>query len=333
MSVTAKQIASQLNLSESAVSLALNNKPGVSTKTRKRVMELAKSLNYDFSKIEPAIKQSGVIGFILYSKNFIFDLPFFRELTSGVENGFKNSGYKLSIFHINEIEGVQEQVNEIMELGCDGIILLGTEMAREDYAPFSFIHTPIVLLDSFFPSSKMDCILINNQEGARTATNYLIKKRRSQPGYLQSCVKISNFEERADGFYKAIRQNGMSVSKSIVHSLSASIDAAYEDMLRIIEQEEELATCYFADNDEIAIGAMRALKEKGYKIPEDIAIIGFDNIPFSAFVDPPLTTVNVPKAYLGQLAAERMLSVLREKEYHPVKLEVNTNLIIRNSIS
>lgn len=333
MSVTAKQIAKQLNLSESAVSLALNQKPGVSTKTRKRVIEAAKSLNFDFNKINPVNKQAGIISFILYNKNLIFDLPFFKELKSGVENEFKNTGYKLSIYHIHDIEDVQEQINEILSLGCDGIILLGTEMSREDFAPFSFIDVPIILLDSFFNSSKMDCILINNVEGARVATNYLIKKRHAQPGYLQSSYRISNFDERADGFYKAIRQNGMSVFKSIVHSLGPSIDAAYADMIAVVEQREELATCYFADNDEIAIGAMKALKEKGYRIPTDIAIIGFDNIPFSSFVEPSLTTVNVPKEYLGRLAAKRMLSILKEPEYHPIKLEVNTNLIIRNSIT
>lgn len=333
MSVTAKQIANQLNLSESAVSLALNNKPGVSTKTRKKVLEAAKSLHYDFSKIEPVTKHAGVIGFLLYNKSSIFDLPFFREMISGVENKFKDSGYKLSIHHIQEIDGVQEQLNEILQLGLDGIILLGTEMSREDFAPFSFINIPIILLDSYFASSKMDCILINNQEGARTATNYLIKKRHSQPGYLKSCIRFSNFEEREDGFYKAIRQNGMSVSKSIVHSISSYIDGAYADMLGVIEKKEELSTCYFADNDEIAIGAMKAFKEKGYKIPEDIAIIGFDNIPFSSFVDPPLTTVNVPKEYLGRLAAERMLSILKEPDYQPIKLEVSTNLMIRKSIT
>lgn len=333
MSATAKQIAKQLNLSESAVSLALNQKPGVSTKTRKKVLEAAKSLNYDFSKINPIHKQAGVIYFILYNKNLIFDMPFFAELKNGVENGFKDTGYKLVIHHIQDIEDIKEQINEILSVGCDGIILLGTEMSREDFAPFSFIDIPIILLDSFFESAKMDCILINNVEGARLATNYLIKKRHNQPGYLRSSCRISNFDERADGFYKAIRQNGMSVSQSIVHSIGPFIDAAYADMISIIEQKEELATCYFADNDDIAIGAMKAFKEKGYQIPKDIAIIGFDNIPFSSFVDPPLTTVNVPKAYLGQLAAKRMLDILKESEYHPIKLEVNTNLIIRSSIT
>lgn len=332
MSITAKEIAKQLNLSESAVSLALNQKAGVSTKTRKRVIEAARSLGYDFSKINPLSNQSGVINFILYKKNLLFDTPFFNEIITGVEKKFKNTGYRVIINHVQGEENVQEQLEEIINFDSAGIILLGTEMEREDFALFSCINVPIVLLDSYFDSPKMDCILINNIEGAYTATNCLIKKRHAQPGYLQSSVSLYNFEERADGYYKAIRRNGMSVSKSIVHTVSPSIDGAFADMLAIIEQGDDIANCYFADNDEIAIGAMKAFKEKGYKIPLDIAIVGFDNISFSTYIEPPLTTINVPKSYLGELAAKRMLDAIGNLEYHPIRIEVKTNLIIRKSI-
>jgi LacI family transcriptional regulator len=332
MTITAKEIARQLNLSESAVSLALNHKPGVSTATRKKVLEVARSLGYDFSKIGTNYNQAAVINFILFKKNLLFDTPFFNEIIMGVERGFKNTGYRVTICHIQSEENVQEQLEEIVNAGCDGIIIFGTEMAREDFAPFAFVDLPIVLLDSYYDSIKMDCILINNFEGAYNATDYLIKKRHSQPGYLQSSCSIYNFEERADGYFKAIRRNGMSVSKSILHSLSPSIDGAYADMLTIIEQGDEIANCYFADNDEIAIGAMKALKEKGYHIPSDVAIMGFDNISFSTYTEPPLTTVNVPKSYLGELAAKRLLTVIGTTEYHPVRMEVKTNIILRGSI-
>ncbi len=114
--------------------------------------------------------------------------------------------------------------------------------------------------------------------------------------------------------------------------MGTSIDAAYADMMAILDRQEPLAGCYSADNDDLAIGAMKAFKERGYKIPDDISLLGFDNTPFSSYVDPPLTTVNVPKYYMGQLAAHRLLDVLKAPEFHPVKIEVSTNLIIRQSI-
>lgn len=332
MSVTAKQIARQLNLSEAAVSMALNHKPGVSTQTRRRVLETARSLGYDFSRISSLRTAPGLIYFIYYNKLDIFTMPFFRELIRGVEETFDGSGYRLSHQHIYAVDDVEEQLERLSIHGCDGIILLGTQMTREDFAPFAFLDRPIVLLDTGISSVKADCIQINNMEGARTATDYLIKKRRRQPGYLRSVCPLHNFEERADGFFKAIRQNGMSPSHSVVHRLGSTVNAAYADMLAILGQKEPLASCYFADNDDLAIGAMKALKEQGYRIPQDISLIGFDNTPFSAYVDPPLTTVHVPKYYMGQLAAQRMLSVLKAAEFHPVKVEVTANLIIRGSV-
>jgi Transcriptional regulators len=333
MIVTAKQIAEQLGLSEAAVSMALHQKPGVSTQTRKRVIETARTLGYDFTKITPAKPEAGVICILFFNRNQIFDNPFFTELVGGIESSFNNTNYRLMIKHINSDDDVTEQLNELIASGCDGIILLGTEMEKADFAYFSFLDIPIVLLDSYFDSSKMDCILINNLDGARLATNYLIKKRNSQPGYLKSSCPIHNFDDRAEGFYRAIRQHGYSASQCIVHLLSPNIESAYHDMMEILDKGEPVANCYFADNDDIAIGAMKAFKEKGYRIPENVAFIGFDNTSVSRYVEPPLTTVNVPKAYMGKMAAERMLSILHTSEFQPIKIEINTTLVIRKSIT
>ena len=149
---------------------------------------------------------------------------------------------------------------------------------------------------------------------------------------MHSSQYLHNVEERQDGFYKAVRQNGMATSKSIVHHVSPSVDGAYADMMELINNGEPLASCYFADNDEIAIGAMRAFKEKGYKIPEDISIVGFDNMSYSLYVDPPLTTVNVPKSYMGKIVANRLIEIMNEEFHYTTKIEINTNLIIRKSV-
>ena len=188
------------------------------------------------------------------------------------------------------------------------------------------------LLDAFFDSQSYDSILINNVQGAYHATNFLISQCRCQPGYLHSSFPISNFEERANGFYNSIRYNGMSASKSIVHKLTPSQEGAYSDMKAIIESGEELATAYFADNDLIAVGAMRALISAGYRIPEDISIVGFDDLPLCEYVTPPLTTIHVPKQYMGEKAAERLLELINTKDHYPIKIEINTQLKERSSV-
>lgn len=335
MSITAKELSKLLNLSEAAVSMALNNKPGVSTATRQRVVNTAKEHGYDFTRIqessEPKVEK-GTLSFLIYKKHgaVVTDTPFFNQLTEGIEQGCRQSRYSLNINYIHGDDDVSLQLNSLPY--CNGIILLATEMKYEDFQPFETLRIPLVVLDTYFENLKYDCILINNFQGAYQAANYIIRKTQSQPGYLRSSYPIGNFNERADGFYKAIRENGMSPSKSQVLTLSPSMEGACEDMLELLKSGEEPVRCYFADNDLIAAGAMKALKEQGYRIPQDVSVIGFDNMPLCTYIEPPLTTVNVPKQYMGQMAVTRLLQILNQPEHYPVKLEIGTSIAKRKSI-
>lgn len=332
MKITAKQIAEKLGISAAAVSMALNNKPGVSTEMRHEIINVANEMGYDFSRIDNKNTKSNTIAFIFFHKNFVFDTPFFTELATSVETHIKEKGYHLFVHHIHDLDNIEEKVEALKKFNYAGIILLGTTMKRDDILIFEKLSTPVILLDSYFPNINIDSITINNVDGAQNATDYLIKKRHQQPGYLHSTQSIVNFNERHLGFMDAVRQNSMPVSKSIIHELTPSVDGAYADMIELLNSNEEIASCYFADNDEIAIGAMRAFKEKGYNIPKDIAIIGFDNIPYSTYVEPALTTISVPKAYMGTMAAKRLIEIIESKETHHIKIEINTELIIRDSI-
>ncbi len=336
MVVTAKQLAGILGLSESAVSLALNNRPGVSSQTRKQVFEAAKKFGYDFSRkgIRLSAKK-GTICFAVYKKSgaVVDDTPFFSALTDGVSITCRREGYDCAIRYLYEDDDLPDQIYSLHTAHFDGVIVLATEMEEKTLSAFDRLNIPKVFLDAYFERPEYDFVLINNIQGAYMAASYLIKKRRTQPGYLRSAYPISNFEQRADGFYKAIRAAGMSTSKSTVHRLTPSQEGAYEDMKSLLEAGEQPADCYFADNDLIAIGAMQALKEKGYRIPEDVAVVGFDDMPACEYLSPPLTTVMVPKTVLGETAAERMIHLIERKDSQPLKTEVFTRLIRRKSVS
>ena len=335
MAVTAKQIASEMGLSEAAVSMALNNKPGVSSETRRAVLDCAKRIGYDFSRKAVAnTGHKGTFCFVVYKKSgaVVGDTPFFSDLTDGISITCKKDHYDLVIRYLYEDEDLESQLYTLSTSKFAGIILLATEMDAASMAPFMKFKTPIVLLDSYFETLDYNCVLINNIQGAFLATSYLISKRKKQPGYLRSAYPISNFDERADGFYKAIRANGMSTSKSVVHRLTPSQDGAYEDMKALLQNGEELADCYFADNDHIAIGAITAIKEAGYRIPEDVAVVGFDDIPLCEYLDPPLTTVHVPKQIMGEAAVKRLISMVERKNVHPIKSEIGVTLKKRKSV-
>ena len=335
MAITAKELAKQLGLSEAAVSLALNHKPGVSAATRKRVLAAAEQGGYDFTRLKPVEpgKSSGSIYFVIYKKHgaVVTDTPFFTQLSEGIDEACKELPYYLNIQYIHEDDDIVTLLTGWKRIGCRGLILLGTEMQLQDLRPFLKTDLPIVLLDNYFEEADVDSVLINNIKGAYTATDYLIRKRQTQPGYLHSSYSINNFEERADGFYKAIRKNGMSTSRSIVHRLTPSAEGAYADMKELLSRGESLANCYFADNDLIAAGAVRALKEFGCRIPQDVAVIGFDNMPICIYIDPPLTTVHVPKQYMGRMAVQRLHERICNPDSQTIKIEVSTKLHKRKS--
>lgn len=334
MAITAKELAAMLGLSAAAVSMALNGKPGVSESTRERVLQVAREQNFDFSKIrDKEAADVGTLTFLIYKRHgaVVGDTPFFAALSDSVADVCHSARYRLNIRYLYE-ENVERDLRALLAEDIRGVLLLGTEMRPEAFRPFSDFPLPMVILDTYFEGIERDCVLINNMQGAYIATNHLIAKRKQQPGYLRSSYSIGNFEERADGFYKAIRHNGMATGASIVHRLAPSVEGAYADMKTVIEQREPLAECYFADNDLIAAGAMRALKEAGYHVPRDIGVVGFDNIPMCESLDPPLTTVHVPKQILGRLAVEQLVQKVNAPTGWPVKIEVETTLVQRGSL-
>jgi LacI family transcriptional regulator len=336
--ITAKELAKKLGISAAAVSMALNGKAGVSTETRRKVQEAAERYGYDFTRIAEKQNESGTIYFVYYKKHGAVvsgDTPFFSEVSEGAATGCRAGGCKMKILYFyGEDEQAEREIADLRmpSSDCLGIILLGTEMTEEDLKPFLSLRKPLVLLDNSFSTMACDSVLISNVQGAEVATSYLIRKTGVQPGYLKSAVSINNFREREEGFHKAVKSHGYSFSKSIIHSLTPSIDGAYADMLELLENGEEPAAAYFADNDYIAIGAIKALRQKGYRIPKDVAVVGFDNIPFAGVIDPALTTVHVPKQYMGEIAAERLIEVRRRPGSYPVRIEVATSLVQRKSV-
>lgn len=334
MSIKAKELAKIMGLSETAVSMALNNKPGVSTQTRQAVIHLAEELGYDFSRIKNHEATQQCIYIIAYkTHNAILSYtPIFDELYDGIRMQCSKEHFTNKIIQFYEKTDKLDDLFATLRVSdCAGIILIGTEIREDVCKTFLSLGYPLVLLDTYFDSLECTSVLINNSQGAYIATDYLISLKHSQPGYLKSAYRIPNFQQRYEGYIRAIKENGMSPSRSIIHELSPSIEDAMADMLEIIDHHDTLATSYFADNDIIAIGAIKALKLRGYRIPEDISIIGFDNISESRVVEPALTTMDVPRLHIGKTAAGILLENIKSKHFYPAKVEVSTKMIERNS--
>ncbi len=315
--------------------MALNGKPGVSARTRAKIIQEAERAGYDFSRLAQKRNYTEEIYCIIYrAHNAILNYtPIFTELTDGIAQECRRNSYRLKILHIYEKnKDLQRYMEDLLVSKCRGVILLGTEIAASVCKTVLQLPFPVVLLDTYFDSVACSSVLINNAQGAYLATNYLIDRTGRQPGRLRSSYKIENFAQRRYGFQHAVREHGMSVGKSVTHELSPSIEGAFTDMLEVLENHDTLAEAYFADNDLIAIGAIKALKLRGYRIPEDIAIIGFDNISEGTILDPALTTISIPRYFMGQTAAAQLIHELAPPVPHKVKIEVSTTLVKRLSV-
>jgi len=336
MGVTIKDLANQLKLSPATISLALNNRPGVNEQTRALVVETAAKLGYEriTQTINRVPKGSGNIQLVVYKKfgRVVADTPFFAALIGGIEAQTRRHGYQLLISQISDHESLDQVIKILNNNPKDGIILLATELTSEDMLPFFETGRPLVALDGSIADNRCDTVLINNYQGAFDATAELIRFGHRRIGYLHSLVPIYNFQQRCAGMVGALAAAGQSLPDKYICTVEPSIDGAYRGVKEWLESNPELPTAFFADNDFIAFGAMKALKERGLTIPGDVSIIGFDDLPYCEIIDPPLTTIKVFKHSLGKLAVDRLLARMRDEVAEVVRIEVATALVTRKSV-
>ncbi len=334
MSISAKELALKLNVSPATISMVLNHKPGISEETRDRVLSAAKKYGYDLSRYTYSLAETKNICFIIYKKNgqVVTDTPFFSDLTEGISNTCQTNGLSLNILYVYGNQPVEPQLKELYEKDYHGLLLLATEMKPEEFLPFRNLPCPLVVLDCYYDDMNFDTVLINNIQGSYIATSHLIQRGFRRIGYLKSSFPIANFEERADGYFKALRSRNIKKNMDYVLELSPSIETAYLDMKSFLAKDIPLADAYFADNDLIAAGAMRALIESGIRLPEDVSIIGFDDIPMCNFLSPTLSTMRVEKQNFGMLAVNQLLNRIQNPSGSLVKLALSTQLILRESV-
>lgn len=335
MGVTVKDIADVLEISPATVSLAINYKRGVSEKTRERVFEVARELGYNKTAAPVRTAERHTVQCVIFKQRATsgLDTSFFSKMMEGVESRAGLGGSSLMISYINAEDNIPQRLDALCAADTQGMILLATELTPEKIKPFLSVRVPLVVLDAYFENLPLDCVTINNAQGAFMATTYLMEQGHTEIGYLTSKVRTVNFSERHEGFRKAFRKAGLRRSAEYSFPLTPSIDGACADMKAALQLRPKLPTAFFADNDIIAAGAMRALKEMGVRVPEDVSVVGFDDIPLCLSLDPLLTTVGVPKERLGILAMERLYNRIEQPDVTEfVKIEVGTKLMERESV-
>lgn len=324
--ITIRELAKKLEVSPAAISIVLHNRSGVSTSTREKILEGIKKYGYHTENIRRGSKGS-ILLIKYYSTGLLVEenQGFVASIIDSIENSLYQKSLEMNMMIVRS--DMRAALKSIEYKKYKGIIIIASEVGEEMKEIFGQLPIPFVMVDNTMEGYPYSSVCMNNAENIRQLIEYCRKKGHSDIGYLRSLVKFANFKER----YRAYRQYHAK-DNSLVYKLRPSMMGAYEDMLNNLDNEQVLPSCFIADNDTIALGAMKALTERGYKIPEEISIIGFDDIPYAGISVPGLTTMRVQRELIGEQAVNQLLQIIHQPEFCLMKTEISGILVERGSV-
>ncbi len=332
MGIRIKDIAEELGVSPTTVSLVLNNKPGAGEDLRKKILQTAKNLGYE----GPRTSKVGSLCLLHIARhghtiNRDHDV-FIADYIEGLSQGAKLAGFSLEIvmFKLAPMEQVLETARA---KAADGFIILGTELSQEDVESFSAIRKPLVFIDTYHEFLNYDFVDMNNEDSVFMLLSHLYSLGHRSFGFVKGTIETRNIRLREEGFFAGLRRLGINERTALVFSVDQTYHGAYNDMKAILAQHPRLPSALICSNDIIASGSLKAFSEMGIRVPEDISVVGFDNLPLSAISDPPLTTIQVSKAQIGKMAVQLLISRIHGDPKIPaVKVLIGGRLIERNSV-
>lgn len=334
MNPTIKDVAQKAGVSIATVSLVIHNHERISSVTKKKVLKAIKDLNYYPSRSARDLvsKKTGNIGFILTDDHFLRTEPFYTRIFLGTEFEARDGEYYILLTTVKSDFSQDDPLPRfVLDRSVDGIIIAG-KVPEIIIDKLSNYHLPLVFVDYTTFKENYPVVLIDNIHGGILATNHLIEYGHKNIAFIGGDINHPSINERLTGYRKALENAGISINKKIISTSSPYPDRqnGYNSAKKIFNSSKDV-TAVFACNDAMAIGTMHYLKDSGYKIPQDVSIIGFDDVEADLMLDPPLTTIRVPKVELGAEAFRLMLNILKSKNANPKKILVPVELIIRKS--
>jgi len=309
---TIKDIARKVGVSPSVVSRALNNKYGVKAQTRETIIKAANDLGYHPNVMARALvtRRTNTIGVLMAD----ISEPYYAEIIKGMSLVADRENYTLIFSNTYEaLEGKERLEKMVNAQRVDGLIIVGSSIKDKKF-PYYLLEReiPFVLLERRMTDPRVNCLWVDNVTGAYTATKYLLDLGHKRIAHLSGNPDYQVSLDRLAGYKKALREAGISFEEELVKTGRFVWEDGYLATKDVLAQSPG-CTGIFAGNDSMAYGAMQALMEMGMGIPEDMAIIGFDDLEFSLLTTPPLTTVRQPRREMGERAMATLISLLKEK--------------------
>lgn len=327
---TIKDIARKAGVAPSVVSRALNNKYGVKDSTKNLILKLAEEMNYFPNTAARSLvtRKTETIGIMMAD----ISEPYYSQLIKGMEYVANQRGYTLLFSNSYEsVEHSRVMQKMINAQRVDGVIIVGSNIQEKNFSlDLLEQKIPFVLVERNFSDPRVNCIWVDNIAGAYQATKYLVEKGHRKIAHITGNLYYQVALDRLEGYKKALQEARIDYSEELVISGNFVWQSGYEKMKDILRLHPQ-CTAVFVANDVMAYGALQAIAEAGLAAPDDIGIIGFDDLEFSCLTNPPLTTIHQPRYRMGQKAMELLTDILRGEVENGVKIPLNPELIIRRS--
>lgn len=334
--ITIKDIARKYKCSPSTVSRALNDHPAINIETRKTIQEYAQKMGYQRNNISLSLlnKSSKTIGVILPNINHFHE----TAMVEGLQSALQPLGYLLNICITNESQELEKQyLNRLLANRVDGIFI---SISQETFDNQLFDHVqsvinksvPIIFIDRKFEAVKSNAVVVDDYHGAYLATQHLIDVGCKRIAHLKGPSGMTVSEHRFNGYRDCLQHNNFNYDQSLVCSTNFEVESAIEPTKYLLDLPQR-PDAIFGVNDHVCIGAMHVIRERNYLIPNDIAIVGFDDSPIAQYFSPSLSSVVRKSQQIGHEASQLLLDQLQNKSeiFQKDNITLASELIIRES--
>jgi len=332
---TQRQIAEEAGVSRTTVSLVLNDVPGVriSPKTRQRILEVARRLNYHPDAAARSLVSgcTHTIGFVLcQSPDRVFADAFLPKVLRGVGDAVQENGFRVLIHSVEDVTAPEAYIGLVREKHTDGIILSGPRSDDQQLPRLKAEGFPVVLLGQLH-GSNIPFVDVDNVGAARQAVEHLVELGHRRIGMITNApLAYTAARDRLAGYRQALEEAGLPFDEGLVRYGDFREESGRVAMKQLLDLPVS-PTAIFAASDLVAFGVLVAIKERHLTIPDDVALVGFDDVQLAHYVDPPLTTVRLPAYELGYGAATLLTKLIGGEPVKEQEILLQTELVVRES--
>ena len=326
-----KDVARHAGVSASTVSRVLTNSPLVNADTRDRVRQAMDALEYRPNRVARRLRgdtaQASLIGLVVPD----IQNPFFAEVARGVERAAQESGYMVFVGNSDEDEVVEARYLELMRAErVDGIILPASSDNAKAVTALARGGLPVVCVDRRLPRAALDTVVADNVEGAYAAVAHLLHIGHRRVGFIGGRPQLSTTQERLEGYRRALADRGIAIDDTLVRagdSRASGGCAMTAELLALAHPP----TALLVGNNLMTLGALETIHAAGLRIPDDVAVVGYDDMPWATAFNPPLTAVRQPGRELGRRAAELLLARIDDPSRSTTLVTLKPELVVRQS--